>query len=209
MAMAAWSLIREDFLQRYRSLLSSPIPEDLAEEDKLVRIFYHQVVYLLDFAVPLIREMDYCLSHDSPDKAQRFQQCKEPALLLQLMICNPTRSKYAVPALLEFQYRLMLQRVGGSIKEVDDFFIQHPSLLSSERLEILIGIAASGNGMNHITSTEDAYRKWTSTLLSSTMSSSMRSTDTRAGKWHNCFTRNSLGVLKAIEEFDRLAGVRA
>lgn len=209
--MAAWCIVRESFLEACRPLISELSSKNFADcspNDQELLIWYNQTVFVLDFAIPLVRDMDFCLSSKHPDYAARYQQCKEYAVLLQLIICHPTRSKYAVPALLERRYRQVVRSLQGPIAELDRILNDNPYLLSSERLEILIGTAAAGNGMNHSTTTDDGGRKWLTTLISSMLSASIKGQECGATKFHRQLSRQSPGVDAAVGFFSQLASVR-
>ena len=157
---------------------------------------------------PMVREMDFCLSAKDDALAARYLDCKKHAVILQLIIGNPTRSKYAVPTVLEHRYREFVRSQGGPISELDDLLFKNPFLLSSERLEILIGLAAAGNGMNHLTSVEDGGRKWVTTMISSMLSASIKGQEKKGVKFHNVFLRESPGVNSCVQLLRLIAAVR-
>lgn len=188
--------------------ITTTASQSASEADKALTRWYQQVLFILDFAIPLVRDMDFCLSSQSAEFAARYQVLKEHALLLQLIICHPTRSKYAVPSLLERRYRDFIRSQRGPIAELDKILCDNPFLLSSERLEILIGLAASGNGMNHVTSTESGCRNWMTTLISSLLSSNIKRSEKPSSKFHRVFVRNSPGVTACVEALKTIASVR-
>lgn len=209
--MASWHMIRDSFVSACSGTvleLSGRLANGIADSDLALLRWYHQIFFLLDFAIPLVRDMDYCLSSQSPDLAARYQANKESALLLQLIIGNPTRSKYAVPALIEQRYRDFIRSQPGDISRLEAILRENPFLLSSERLEILIGLAASGNGMNHVTSTDSGCRSWMTTLISSLLASSVKGSEKNTAKFHHVFERGSVGVSSAISLLSQVAHVR-
>ena len=209
--MASWHVVRDSFIHECSgtvSSLSAKLADGISDLDLALLRWYYQVFFLLDFAIPLVRDMDYCLSSQSPTLAARYQSNKESALLLQLIICHPTKSKYAVSALIERRYRDFIRSQPGAVSELDKILQANPFLLSSERLEILIGLAVSGNGMNHVTSTESGCRNWMTTLISSLLASSVKGCEKSHAKFHHVFERESIGVSASISLLSQVVQVR-
>ena len=214
--MASWHLVREEFIKlvedsfRQFTVDESGVLQGASDLESAHFVWYQQILFLLDFAVPLVRELDYILSCPHPDDAMalRFQELKKQAVVLQLIIGHPTRSRYSPFAVICDRYRDVIRSMRTPIADLDAAIHRYPYLLSSERLEILIGLAASGNGLNHLTSAEKAAEKWQTTLVSSILSESVRGRERETGKFHNVYTRHSPPVQAVMRELTCLCEVR-